>query len=108
MAILEAIIALEITVSSLITNRAKEKGIDENDVNGFLLSFGSSLCLKVVLRLLIPESIPSETVLLGCKSAITIRNAIIHRGRSSVTKKEAQDAINNIEMFINKANDLME
>ena len=107
MAVLEAVIALEITVSSLIRKRAKEEDISDKDVESFLFSFGSSSCLKVVLRLLIPESIPSETVLLGCKGAITIRNDIVHRARSSVTTKDAQDAINNIEMFINTANDLM-
>jgi hypothetical protein len=100
MTVLEAVIALEIAVSSTIRKKSKEEGISEDDIENFLIDVELSQCLKVVLRLLISEGLPSKDVLSGCKGAIRIRNDVVHRARSSVTQKEAQDAVSNIQMFI--------
>jgi hypothetical protein len=107
MAILEAVIALEIVVSSIIRRLAAEKGISEDDTENFMVNVGLTGELKIVLRLLILESLPTEEVMSGCKGAISIRNDIIHRERLSVSQREAEDAINNIEMFINHVRPLM-
>lgn len=107
MAVLEAVIALEITVSSIIRRKAEEKGITEDEIENFMINVGLRGNLKVVLRLLVSESLPSEEILSGCKGAIAIRNDIVHRARSSVTPREAQDAINNIESFVNHVRQLL-
>jgi len=102
MAVLEGVIALEIVVSSIISGIATEKGISRADTASFLEEVGLTDSLKIVLKLLIPESLPEEEVITNCKGAITIRNAIIHKERLSVSQREAQDAIANIETFISQ------
>jgi hypothetical protein len=107
-AVLEAVIALEITVSSIIRKKALEKGITEQETENFMTNVGLKSSIEIVLRLLVSESLPPEEVLQGCKGAITIRNDIVHRARSSVTQREAQDAIRNVELFINHVRHLLE
>jgi hypothetical protein len=107
MALLEAVIALEIVVSSIISRIATEKGISEGETGDFLVRVGLAYSLEVVLKLLIPESLPREEVILGCKGANTIRNGIMHKARLSVSQSEAEDAINNIEMFISQVKSRM-
>jgi len=100
MALLEAVIALEIVVSSIISRIATEKGISEVDSDHFIDRVGLYENIKIVLKLLVLESLPGEEVVTHCKGAITIRNKIVHKARLSVTQREAQDAIANIETFI--------
>jgi len=107
MALLEAVIALEIVVSSIISRIATEKGISEGETEDFLVRVGLAYSLEIVLKLLIPQSLPREEVILGCKGANTIRNGIMHKARLSVSQSEAEDAINNIEMFISQVKPLM-
>jgi len=102
MALLEAVIALEIVVSSIISRIATEKGISEGETEDFLVRVGLAYGLEIVLKLLIPESLPREEVILGCKGANTIRNGIMHKARLSVSQSEAENAINNIETFISQ------
>jgi len=107
MAILEAVIGLEIVVSSIVGKIASEEGISAGDTENFLLRVGPSDNLKIILRLLVPESLPNDEVISGCKSAITIRNSIVHKERFTVSKKEAEDAITKIEIFISKVTPLI-
>jgi hypothetical protein len=106
MALLEAVIVLEITVSSLIRKKAEELEINKKEIGDFLKVEGLTCCLETVLPLLFSRDLPSRKLLVELKSAISIRNAIVHKGRSSVTPKEAQDAITKIEEFVNKAKPL--
>jgi len=107
MAITEAVIALEIVVSSIIRRIAAQKGISEGETEDLLVEVGLARSLKIVLKLLVPESLPTEEVISRCKGAITIRNGIIHKERLSISPREAQDAINSIEMFISHVQPLM-
>jgi len=107
MAVVEAVIALEIVLSSMIGRVATERGISETDIQNFLEKVGLTDTLKTVLKLLISESLPNEEVTSGCKGAITIRNSIIHKKRLSVSQREAQDALDNIERFISQVKPLM-
>ena len=107
MAVVEAVIALEIVVSSIVSKVATEKGISEGDTQSFLEKIGLTDTLKMVLKLVIPESLPSEEAISGCKGAITIRNSIIHRERLVVSQREAQDALAAIKGFISHVQPLM-
>jgi hypothetical protein len=107
MALLEAVIALETVVSSIISRIATEKGISEGATEDFLIRVGLANSLEIVLKLAVPESLPAEAVILGCKGANSIRNGIMHKTRLSVSKREAEDAINNIEMFVSQVQSLM-
>ncbi len=107
MAILEAVIALEIVISSIIRRIAAQKGISEGETEDLLVRVGLTRSLKIVLKLLIPESLPKEEIIAGCKGVISIRNGIIHKERLSVSPREAQDAINSIEMFISHVQPIM-
>jgi hypothetical protein len=100
MAILEAVIALEIVVSSIIKKLAGEKQIPEDKTEQFLVDVGLAEALDVVLKLLCSDALPAPEIIAGCKGANSIRNNIIHRACLSVSQREAQDAINNIEAFI--------
>jgi uncharacterized protein (UPF0332 family) len=103
MAVLEAVIALEITVSSLIRKKAEELEISKKEIGELLKIEGLTCCLETVLPMLFSRDLPSRDLLVKLKSAISIRNAIVHKGRSSISSKEAQDAIIKIEEFVNKA-----
>lgn len=107
MAILEAVIALEIVISSIIRRLADEKEIQESEIRNFMVDVGLTGIMKVVLKLLIQEALPSDEVVSGCKGAISIRNDIIHEARLSVSPREALDAINNIETFIRHVQPLL-
>jgi len=99
MAVMEAVIALDITVSSLVRKIGRSRGISRGDLKNFIQEVGLSRGLKVVLKLLI-DSLPNETVLEGCKGANSIRNKIVHEGRLNVTENEANEAIQNITAFV--------
>jgi len=98
MAILEAVTALEIVVSSTIREFGHKRGISEKKIKKLIRDAGLTGNLDVVLRLLIPDDLPSKDIMSGCKGAIKIRNAIVHEGRLSVSEKEAKGAIDNIRL----------
>ena len=86
MTILEAVIALEIVIASIIRRLANEKSVKEDSIDDFIVKVGLSRALDVVLKLLISEALPSGEIVSACKGAITIRNAIVHKARLSVTE----------------------
>jgi len=100
MAVLEAVIALDIRVLSLVRKIGRSKKIPKKYLNNFIHEVGLKLSLKVVLKLLIPDDLPNETVLSACKSANTIRNKIVHAGRLDVSENDANEAIQHIQTFI--------
>ncbi|MCJ7631904.1 hypothetical protein MUP77_05840 [Candidatus Bathyarchaeota archaeon] len=107
MTIVEAVIALEIVLSSIIRRVATEKGVQEDNLENFFKDVGLVGMLEVVLKLLISEALPSKEIISGCKGANTIRNGIIHKARLSVSERDAQDGISNIETFVRHVQHLM-
>jgi hypothetical protein len=99
LAILEAVIALEFAVSSIVRNLAKKKGIRENKVE-HIVGLGLSKVLDLALGFMAPSALPSIDVVLACKKANRIRNDIVHRACLTVSGEDAQEALRGIESFI--------
>lgn len=90
--VLESVIALELVISEFIVKKCKEKGITENEAEDFIRNVGLTGNVKVSVKLLLENTtLPSEDAFDKCQSGITIRNAIVHKGRNSVARKEAED-----------------
>jgi hypothetical protein len=100
--IINAVISLEIILSEFIRKSAIKKGIDGSAINNYINSVGLTGNLKTTLKILVPEEVPlpNEDIFHNCKSAITIRNAIVHKGRRDVLKSDANGIINDIETMI--------
>jgi len=100
MTILEAVIALEFAVSSIVRNLAKKKGIQEDKVEHFIVSLGLSQTLDVALSFMVRDALPPKKVIFACKKANRIRNGIVHRACLTVSGEDAQEALRGIESFI--------
>lgn len=100
MAVLEAVIALDIMIASLIRKIGRSRGISEGSLKNFLKEVGLARSMKVVLKMIIPDRLPDDDVLKACKTANTLRNKIVHEGKLNVSESEATEAIQNIEAFI--------
>lgn len=101
-ALLNSVIALEIKVSDTIRSIACSKGIKKDDINNFIKEVGLTGNIKATLKLLVPTDfkLPPDEVFAKCKSAITIRNAIMHDGRRDVPNNEIETYIDKIEEMI--------
>ncbi|MBT4722662.1 hypothetical protein HOB30_02805 [Candidatus Falkowbacteria bacterium] len=100
--ILESVIALELVVSEFIMNEYSEKAISEKDAKKYISDVGLTANIKITLRLFVKNFDQiEETVLEKCKAAITIRNNIVHSGRSAVTNEEAKDTLVYCKELIN-------
>lgn len=101
-ALLNAVIALEIRLSDTVRNIATKKGVDEDSIEKFLVDVGLAGNIKTTLKLLVPNScvLPSEGAFQKCKAAITIRNAIMHKGRREISHREVNDLMGSIESMI--------
>jgi len=106
MAVLEAVIALDIVVSSLVRKIGRSRGISTGNLKNFVKEVGLERSLKVVLKLLIPDALPNEAVLTGCKAANSVRNKIVHEGRLNVSENEAIEAIQHIQTFVEQVRGL--
>ena len=106
MTILEAVIALEFAVSSIVRNLAKEQGLQEDKVR-HLVGLGVSQTLDVALNFMVPDALPSKEVILACKKANRIRNGIVHRACLTVSGEDAQEALMGIESFIQHFRELI-
>ena len=101
-ALLNSVIALEISVSDTIRRMVIHKNISDSDVNNLIQTVGLTGNIKTTLKLLTPEGkqLPSEDIFTNCKSAITMRNAIMHKGRRNVVEKEVLEYLDSIEEMI--------
>jgi len=100
-ALLESVIALEITMSNFIRLKTTRIGIKEERVDEFIKGVSCKDRIDIVLKML-TEGLPQidENVLGKCKGAITLRNKVVHDGLGGISEKEAEDSILNIEKFI--------
>lgn len=92
--ILESVIAIELVVSNFIKKKCKEKNISDDDAEEYIKNVGLTGNIKTTLKLLINDDLPEDEMFEKCKAGITIRNAIVHRGRKDVNKSEAEDILN--------------
>ncbi len=98
LAILESVIALEITLSGYILGETKKLGIPKKEANDLIRNIGLYGNLRAILKLLTKDKEQtSDTVYQGCEETIQKRNKIAHRGETAVTYNEAKKGIWNIK-----------
>jgi tetratricopeptide (TPR) repeat protein len=102
-ATLEGVIALELVLSEFLLKRGIEKGIGGAELKNVLIDIGLTGNLKVSLKLVLKDGeIIHDDLISKCKSAITIRNKIVHEGLREISFDETEERILTIEEFINK------
>jgi len=102
LALIESVIALEITLSNFIRERGRVLGISKDRLEEFIVRVGLTGNFTVVLKMLLPGvKLPEDEIYEECTGAITIRNKIIHEGRREVHQVEAEKKIIAIEKMIN-------
>lgn len=103
---INAVIALEISVSTYISEFANKKGVDKNSIKEFIKKVEISGNIKTTLKLITPEDVvlPSDTVLSLCKAAITNRNNIVHTGLRDIDNNMLVEQLKAIEEVINFCN----
>lgn len=104
---INAVIALEISVSSYIKIFAEKKGIDKESIKDFITNVGITGSIQTTLKLITPDDIilPSENIFIQCKSAITNRNSIVHKGLREINYNmlvQHLKAIEELIIFCNK------
>lgn len=101
MAIIHAVIALEVIVPRYINGYLKQNNINKQAVEDFNNKFGLSVRVKALLKLMLPlkyhNLIPNVAV------AIKYRNKIMHEGKINVEL----EAITNIDQVINDCESLI-
>ncbi len=101
--ILNAVIALEIKISELISTIATKKEINKEAIENFIKDVGLTGNIKTTLKLLLePNQLPDDEILGKCKTAITLRNAIMHKGRRDLPIDDISGLVNAIESMIFK------
>ena len=103
--VLESVIALELITSKFIIKKCQEKNIPDSDAKEYIQRVGIEGNIKTTFKLLIDDNLPEDEVFERCKAGITIRNAVVHKGRKDVNKTEAEDTLRaNKELidFLNK------
>jgi hypothetical protein len=101
MALVEAVIALEAEVGRFILGRAAKAGVTEDEARGFIKDVGLTGNLKVTLRLVWAGAEGLDTGLLAkCKSAITLRNKIMHEAAANVEVGRAAESIEAVREMI--------
>jgi len=101
-AILNSVMALELSVSHAILAVGLSKGIDEASLEQMLIDVGLTGSLKATLKFIVPNTaaLPEETVFHSCKSAITFRNKIMHRGLRKVVGVSLPKIIDDLEIMV--------
>lgn len=101
LAILEAVIALEITLSDYIIKEMINLELPKDENMDFVRYIGSYGNTKVILRLL-TKGKPQldDSIYEKCEKAIIKRNKIVHKGETRATYNEAKDFLWNINKMI--------
>lgn len=101
LAILEAVIALEITLSDYIIKEITKLKLPKDKNEDFVRYIGSYGNIKVILRLLAKDKPQLEdSIFKKCEKAIIKRNRIVHKAETSATYNEAKDFLWNINKMI--------
>jgi hypothetical protein len=101
LSILEAVIALEISLSDYIMKKMANLQLPKDKNKAFLMYIGAYGNLKVILRLLTKDEPQlSDTIYKECEEAITKRNKIMHEAKTSATYGEAKKILWNTKKMI--------
>ena len=101
MSILEAVIALEITLSDYIIEKMTKLELPKDKNVAFLIYIGAYGNMKVILRLLTKDKPQlSETIYEECEKAITKRNKIMHEAKTDATYGEAKKILWNVTKMV--------
>lgn len=100
-AIIEAVSALETTLSEFIRTECEIASIGDEKVEKFIHDVGVSGQVKVVLKLL-TKGKPQldDTVFSECEGAITLRNNVVHKGFLDLSSKDVKQKIISIERML--------
>jgi len=99
--ILEAVIALEIVFFEFIKKEGEKRNIKESRMKSLITDVGIHDGIDTVYKLFIGDRPQiDEKVVRSCKSAISIRNKIMHSGLRDVRGKETEERIIDIEIMI--------
>lgn len=98
-AAVHAVIALELALAACTRAIGASKGLEPDAMDSLLFDVGVSGNLKTLIPLLRPEAVtsPSEEVFQACKGAITVRNAIVHKGRRDLGGFDIGRALSAVE-----------
>jgi hypothetical protein len=101
-AVLNSVIALELSLSDAIRAVGLSKGIDKASLEAMLKDVGLTGNLKSTLKLVAPNTVavPVETVFQSCKSAITFRNNIMHDGCRKIIGVHLPKVIDDVETMV--------
>ena len=102
LAILEAVIALEITLTDFVIKEMTKLELPRDKNEDFVRYIGSYGNIKVILRLLSKDKLQQlvDTVYEECEQAITKRNKIMHKAETSATYEEARRILWNVNKMI--------
>jgi len=93
MSILESVIALELVLSNFIRQEGEKRNIGDSDIKNYIKNIGVTGNIKVTIKMLIENNLPSDDVFEKCKSGISIRNKIVHEGRENVNENETKNTL---------------
>jgi hypothetical protein len=99
--ILESVIALELVVSNFIRTLCEKKNISISDADEYIKNIGLTGNIKITLKLLLGDiKLPKEKIFEKCKSGITLRNNIVHKGQKNTTENDAKDTLDNCRLLV--------
>jgi hypothetical protein len=102
LSILEAVIALEITLYDYIIQELTKLALPKDKNTAFLIYVGAYANVKVLLRLLSKDKPQlGDSVYEECEKAITKRNKIMHEAKTEATIEEAKRILRNIRTMVN-------
>ncbi len=78
MALLDAVISLEIVVPKIVNLFLQKKGASKETINDFDHKFGLSVRVKAILKVILPET--THVIIDKVGQAISLRNKIMHEG----------------------------
>lgn len=94
MALLDAVISLEIVVPKTVNLFLQKKGASKETINDFDHKFGLSVRVKAMLKVILPES--THHIIDKVGQAISLRNKIMHEG---LTNDKLDKSINIQELI---------
>jgi DNA-directed RNA polymerase subunit RPC12/RpoP len=101
LAILESVIALEITLSKYILKETEKLGVSKQSAKNFIREVGLYTNIDAVLKILTKgKEQLDDLIYIGCSEAINKRNDIVHRGMNIATYNDARKAIWNTQKMI--------
>ena len=101
LAILESVIALEITLSEYILQETTKLGLPKHESNDLIRIIGLYGSVRVILKLFTKDKEQlSASIYEKCEKAIRKRNKIVHKADTVATYNEASESLWNISRLI--------